>query len=140
MKGQSKDGEGHYVDNKYEVDLGERLFSTLDLRTDDVIAEFHGEYITKQQYIDKRRVQDCKYVIRINNDLFLDCESNRFNGTCKASLSNSPSRCIDITTSKRSQANCKLIVYDRRAYLKAIKDIPRCTEICWHYGKSHSFN
>lgn len=77
----------------------------------------------------------------LKDKLYLDCEHQRRNGTCKASLSNSPNRCWNKKTNKAAVSNCELVVSHLRnewkVNLKATKFIPSNTEILCPYSKSH---
>jgi hypothetical protein len=126
--------------NAIDKPLGEGLFSTLSYNIDDVIAEFHGVFIDHAQYEERRAARRARFILYVRNNLYLDCMENRYNGVCKASLSNSPyyankadgTQCI---------ANCKLTISGpsnaKRLKLVASRRIEVGEEVMWSYGADH---
>jgi hypothetical protein len=91
-KCDSKDGND--VRNEiYDVDIGVGLFSTISFNTGDVIAEFHGEVISREESVKRVKEGNGNYMLYLTKQTYLDCRSNRFAGKCKASLANSPLHC-----------------------------------------------
>ena len=70
--------------------MGEDLLSTMSYIVGDVIAEFHGNYISMSEYEERHQAGRTRYVVYLRKDLYLDCMQQRFSGECKASLANSP--------------------------------------------------
>jgi hypothetical protein len=133
----------NYVDRHGES-LGQGLFSTIDFVRGDVIAEFHGDIINYEQYLDLGLVGMHRFVIKVKNNVYLDCRRNRFKGTCKASLANSPLHAVHKQTGERAVANCTLHISgpagDNKVVTLAcsINRIARNTEILWNYGNGHN--
>ncbi len=129
-------------DNTYSHSIGDGLFSSMNFIENDVVATFHGKVITYTEYLSKKAMVNCDYVIQLSKHKeYMDCEDARRNGTCLASLSNSPTHCWNTSTGSKAKANCKLVVrkIDNvwNAYLVATQDIARHTEIAWHYSSAH---
>ena len=66
--------------------VGFGLFTNVDIRKGQVVAYFFGS-LKRPQYANK------SYSIQMNENLYLDCSTQVQDGTCMASLANSPTRC-----------------------------------------------
>jgi hypothetical protein len=132
----------NYVDRDGQS-LGQGLFSTIDFVNGDVIAEFHGDKIGYEDYLELELAGLHRFVIQLRVGLFLDCRKHRYKGRCKASLANSPLHAVHKESGMRAVANCKLHVStsgaDRVARLVcSVAKIDRNTEIMWSYGAGHN--
>ena len=123
----------------YHDVIGNGLFTNMLIRKNEIIAEFIGEFITKEEAT--RRIDQGLggYMIRVRSDVVLD--SYPYLNVCKASIANSPYQCLDITTNSRAKANAKLVNDTRRRKyrLVSIEEIPPGAEILWDYGKDYKF-
>jgi hypothetical protein len=131
------------VSNKInDQDIGFGLFLTISFCAGDVIAEFHGEVITREQSVQRIRDGNGKYMLYLTKESYLDCRRKRFSGECKASLCNSPLHCWNFITKSKAVANAELVTATvnnvRRITLKAKTGIPRHTEVLANYG--HYYN
>jgi hypothetical protein len=125
--------------------IGMGLFSSISFTKGDVVAVFHGNEITKTAALDLIRNGLGRFLIQLTEEKYVDCRINRFNGSCRASLANSPTHAVDAITQRQAVANCKLKVAHHgndthTAKLEAISDIPANTEILWKYGVAHTLN
>jgi hypothetical protein len=133
----------NHVDRQGES-LGQGLFSTIDFVKGDVIAEFHGEVITYEEYLDLGLTGMHRFVIRVKSNVYLDCRKNRFKGRCKASLANSPLHAVHKLTGQQATANCSLHISGPAGEAKlvtlvcSVNKIERNTEIMWRYGSGHN--
>jgi hypothetical protein len=132
----------NYVDRQGES-LGEGLFSTISFVRGDVIAEFHGDTISYEEYLDLELTGMHRFVVRVKENVYLDCRRNRFKGRCKASLANSPLHAVHVQSGVRALANCSLTISgpagnDKLVTLQcSAAKIDRNTEIMWSYGSGH---
>lgn len=128
--------------NVYELSIGDGLFSTLSYDVGDVIAEFHGKKITQLEAIELNRNNKAGYVVYLNKSNCLDCSANRFDGTCMASLCNSPLHCWNTILQQLAAANGKLcnrtVNGVRSAFIIATIPIPANTEILMSYGNRYN--
>ena len=116
----------------------------------DNIAVFNGEIVTKKEEIMQRIASDKGgYIIQGSSKWFLDCYQTAMNGTCKASMANSPLNCftlLDGNISGAAKANAVLFVQFQEKgeppiyILRANRKIERKEEILWHYGGSYFRN
>jgi hypothetical protein len=109
------------------------------IRKNEIIAEFIGEFITKEEATIRVNKGLGGYMIEVRSNVILD--SYPYIHVCKASMANSPYKCLDITTNCHAKPNAKL-VHDhiRRKYrLQAIAEIPPGSEILWDYGKEYRY-
>jgi hypothetical protein len=133
----------NYVDRQGDS-LGQGLFSTIAFVRGDVIAEFHGDLISYEDYLDLELQGMHRFVIKVKHGVYLDCRKNRFKGRCKASLANSPLHAVHKLTGVRAVANCSLHVSGPAGDHKAVtlvcsaNRIDRNTEILWCYGSGHN--
>ena len=116
IKGLSEGKQpGSLYQDDYGVDCGLGLFRTMDIRVNDVIAEFHGTCFegVKEK---NRRVQ-----AGLGRDILFIRQGN-WRVVC---------------------ANCKLTISGQRdekaLRLVATRPIPRMTEILWNYSGNHAF-
>jgi hypothetical protein len=127
----------------YGVDCGLGLYCTMDIRVNDVIAQFHGKFFEGVDEM-KRRVENGlgKYILFVRQGYYMDCREAKANGTCKASYSNSPRLAMHIASGEFVCANCKLTISGPRdekiLRLVATRPIPRMTEILWNYSGHHA--
>jgi hypothetical protein len=131
----------HYT---YSHSIGDGIFSSVNFKENDVVATFHGKIITYTEYLSKKAMVNCNYVIQLSKHKeYMDCEDAIKNGICLASLSNSPTHYWNTSTGSKAKANCKLVVrkIDNvwNAYLvaTATQDIARHTQIAWHHSSAH---
>ena len=75
--------------------------------------------------------------------MYLNCQSYRDRGLCKASLANSPLHSWDFARGRVASPNCKLTCSTRHGVreLRLVCDVP-CNsarqEILWSYGVSYN--
>jgi hypothetical protein len=133
----------NYVDRQGDSP-GQGLFSTIAFVRGDVIAEFHGDLISYEDYLDLELQGMHRFVIKVKHGVYLDCRKNRFKERCKASLANSPLHAVHKLTGVRAVANCSLHVSGPAGDHKAVtlvcsaNRIDRNTEILWCYGSGHN--
>lgn len=132
--------------SKRNAVIGDGLFSCANYRKNDFIAEFRGVIKNFDEIRADFESGKSRYHILLSgrtegdpNATFLQCYDNRFNGTCYASLSNSPKHCTIGRYGPTATANAYLVIYEKRAYLRAKVNIRCHTEILWDYGNEYSF-
>jgi hypothetical protein len=109
----------------------------------DVIAEFHGETISYEEYLELQLTGMHRFVIKVKANVYLDCRRSRFKGRCKASLANSPLHAYHKQSGIPAVANCSLHISGPAGNDKLVtlvcssSKIDRNTEIMWSYGRGH---
>ena len=116
----------------------------MDIRVNEVIAEFHGTCFEGVEE-KNRRVQAGlgRYILYIRQGYCMDCREAKANGTCKASYANCPRLAMHTATGEFVCANCKLTISGQRdekvLRLVATRPILRMTEILWNYSGNYAF-
>ena len=143
---------------EYTKPIGRGLFSRLGYKRDHAIVSFKGTIRSQEEYKDlceREPIRRAYSIVFSEHGQVLDCYDQYKEGLCLASLSNSPVGCIDISTGRRAESNCRLVpdMINKTLTLKcgvnypisnkSPKDffIPPHTELLWHYGDSYvSYN
>jgi hypothetical protein len=128
------------------VSIGKGLFSHVKFSKGDIVAIFHGDIMSEEEYNDLEVTKGRGgYAIKILRDPItkiervLNCYYKRLDGTCLASAANNGRNCINITTGKPAINNCRLLVNckDEVKLICNIHKIAPHTEIAWAYGREY---
>ena len=92
--------------------LGKGLFSNIFIRKDDLIADFIGEFITRESAEERDAEGLGGYMIQYTNDIILD--SYNYTHVCKASMANCPRSCYNVKSSSSAVANARLVIDTKR--------------------------
>jgi len=126
----------------YDPTVGEGLFSHYAYHKGDVIAQFQGVVMTRDEYdTDVMENATGGYSITLTRQRVLQSYHARFNGDCIASLANSATHCLNTSTGLPAINNCK-ITRNNNDVIKLICDrqyIAPHTELCWDYGGDYQF-
>ena len=122
----SRDYIGSENPDDYTVHMGMGLFSSLDIHEQDVIAIIKEDIIYEREYQELKMLGKATYVVEVVKDTYLNCQSQRERGVCKALLTKSPSNAWDSSRGKRAEANCRLTRYTRNAVreLRLVCNVP----------------
>ena len=100
-----------YVQAHESPTIGRGLFSHLGYSKGDVIAEFQGVIMTREEYDDDAAANGSGgYCVALNHGRVLQCFTSCMNGECLASLANCARGCINVTTNQNAVFNCKTTV------------------------------
>ena len=119
--------------------IGKGLFSIIQMEKNEVISDFIGEFISKD--VAKSRCLEGKggYQLEGAQNKIYDCYN--FKHICKASMANSPTKCINMNTGSAATANARL-VYDRNRYkfrIVCLTTIYPNDEILFNYSKDYVY-
>ena len=125
----------------YTIDVGEGLFSRIQYKAGDPIADFVGDFIDDEEWVRRDRAGKGGYSIRFPSGRVLDCYYQRMSGLCMASCANSALHCWNMKFDRMATNNAELRRDDRnmKARLYATATIPPETEISWPYSCSYRF-
>jgi hypothetical protein len=123
----------------YVVDIGDGLFTTMTILSNEPISDFIGDLVSNEERLRRENAGSGGNMKEIELDLFLD--SSRFLQKCKASKANSPFKCIVASTRRPAVANAKLLINTRnkRVSLVAVKAIGPGDEILFEYDEGFIF-
>ena len=135
----------HLTSGQYTEGIGNGLFALKKFKPGDHLLNFVGDTITNQQYITRTEAGRGGYILA--NSLatyFLDCFDHARNGTCWASMANSPYGCRVPGSTSMVTANAQLVVFAHGNHnytwsIKAIKPIERGQEVLMNYGARYQY-
>ena len=133
--------------SRYEIPIGNGLFSSRDIMSGTHIVYFVGELLTDPQVIKTRRQRNEKggYVLsNVTETVGLDCYDTCSRGQCLASMSNCPKDCYNTVREHPAYDNARLTykAFGNGQYrwgLVATKAIPAHEEILWNYGAKYIY-
>ena len=135
----------HLTTGQYTEGIGNGLFALKKFKPGDHLLNFVGDTINNQQYITRTEAGRGGYILA--NSLatyFLDCFDHARNGTCWASMANSPYGCRVPGSTSMVTANAQLVVFAHGNHnytwsIKAIKPIERGQEVLMNYGARYQY-
>jgi len=128
----------------YYLLLGDGLFSNIDYKVGDHIADYHGELIFEAEAERRTAAGKGGYMIYISIEVRMDCFSTCQSGDCKASKANSGTNALNSVTGRIAIGNATIvkstsITGTTRVRLEASKRIPMHTEIITNYGRGFRY-
>ena len=96
------------LDDKSSLFIGEGLFAKERIQVNDIISEYRGEFINNTTKTERVNAGKGGYIIRVNNDRFLDCYDNAKRYLCLASKSNSAYKLVNIKTEHQAVSNAQI--------------------------------
>ena len=96
------------LDDKSSLFIGEGLFANKRIQVNDIISEYRGEFINNTTKTERVNAGKGGYIIRVNNDRFLDCYDNAKRYLCLASKSNSAHKLVNIETEHQAVSNAQI--------------------------------
>ena len=132
---------------RYDIEIGQGLFSSRDIAANTHIVYFVGELITDTVTLNARSVRNNRggYVLsNVTKTAGLDCYETCARGQCLASFSNSPYNCYNIVRQRTAAANARLTVRSlgNGEYIWGLIStvaIPAHEEILWNYGANYMY-
>ena len=137
------------------MSIGSGLFSHLPYKEDNVIAQFVGRIIDREEFDAEEEAGKGGYCVRLPNKhvrdeegvithtysgRVLQCYDTRQSGACVASVTNSAYKCTNVTTNRPAINNCKIKIH--RDTIKLVCDrvyIMPHTELAWDYGNEYVY-
>ena len=135
--------------------IGNGLFSHLPYKEGNVIAEFVGRVIGRDEFDVEEEAGKGGYCLKLPNKHIRDeagvitatysgrvlqCYDTRLSGACVASVTNCAYKCTNVTTNKAAVNNCKIKIH--RDSIKLVCDkmyiLPH-TELAWNYGDEYIY-
>lgn len=128
----------------YYLLLGDGLFSNIDYKVGDHIADYHGELIFEAEAERRTAAGKGGYMIYISNEVRMDCYTTCQSGDCKASKANSCTNALNSVTGQSAIGNATMvkstsITGTTRVRLEASKRIPKHMEIITNYGRGFRY-
>jgi len=128
-----------YLSSGNGQSIGQGLFAGLLIPAGTRIITYKGSILTNDEYNKKILTygdidQRGSYTLHLTLDTVLDCSKFANDGTCFASMANSPRNTFHYKTGKKANANSKIVTFASGAYLVATRSIPRYDEILTPYG------
>ncbi len=124
----------------YNLSCGQGLFSDISYCRGDIIAFFNGSFIDEAKKNEISNPEELKYVIKVVDNLYLNCYAEFKRGLCKASYANSSFHAVSVNNSRHpAHENCKLVfdAKSRTVRLVAVTSIAAKEEILWYYVVDH---
>jgi hypothetical protein len=115
-----------YIKPSQIPNAGLGLYTAIKLFKGDIIAQFHGEVLNKQEFLKRSALQEDNYFMNLPNGLTLDC----MNTDGFAKMAN------DVLHSNFKQ-NAIITLDHNRVVLVANKTIQVNNEILTSYGKKY---
>ena len=133
--------------SRYEIPIGNGLFSSRDVPCNSHFVYFVGELLTDPVEIRKRSAQSDRggYIVgNATKTAALDCYETSIREKCLASMLNSPFECYHTTCDRPAYDNARLTykAWGKGHYqwgLMSKKTIPAHEEVLWNYGASYIY-
>ena len=121
------------------LEIGVGLFSFLPIKKNAIIGYYYGVDISKESYLQRRKINKGGYGVQISADVIKDCREAFLQNICLISAANSHLNLMHRVTGMKTgpcSLNAEIVVYRGRAYLKATRIILPNEEILTNYSSS----
>jgi len=142
------------IDSKgfYTAKIGLGLFPSGNVDRGDFVASYVGEKINEYEYLQRCLQGYGGYMVLLKKGVYLDCRSSALEGTCLASVINSPRKVYQYTNPLqwhnlipvKARANCKIVVGQNStdglyADVYATQNIAPNVEFLISYSSSYTY-
>jgi hypothetical protein len=127
----------------YTTDIGNGLFSAIDLPAEQKLCRFQGVFITPEQKAARETAGQGGYILELYGGRLLDCYANAVKMQCLASKANSARSLRHSVSGDAAQYNARISAAtnnpDGTVWLVTTNFVPKHTEIFLHYGPAYQF-
>ena len=126
-----------YLNSVTGKSIGQGLFAGLPMPAGARIITYKGSMLSTEEYNKKSHDSENEigYTLQLTKHTVLDCSKYAADGTCFASMANTPRNTVHYKTGNMAKANAKIVISSSGAHLLVASiSIPRYAEILTPYG------